>query len=306
MVTISHQGYIKRLPVTTYSSQRRGGKGITGVKPKEDDFVEHMFITSTLKQVLFFTNLGKVYQLKGYEIPEASRQARGIAIVNLLQISPGERITAVIPIANFEEDSYLFFATRLGFVKKTALFEFANIRRGGLIALTLEEGDELVGVHLTGKGQEVLLATTFGQSIRFRQEDVRSMGRNARGVRGIELRPGDSVVAMDAIRGDADVLVVTENGFGKRTPIAEYRLQSRGGKGIKTININEKNGSIVSMKLVDEDNELMVITAQGIMIRIKVAEISLYGRAAQGVKIMSLAEGDQVVSVAKLVNSKED
>lgn len=306
VVTISHQGYIKRLPVTTYSSQRRGGKGITGVKPKEDDFVEHMFITSTLKQVLFFTNLGKVYQLKGYEIPEASRQARGIAIVNLLQISPGERITAVIPIANFEEDSYLFFATRLGFVKKTALFEFANIRRGGLIALTLEEGDELVGVHLTGKGQEVLLATTFGQSIRFRQEDVRSMGRNARGVRGIELRPGDSVVAMDAIRGDADVLVVTENGFGKRTPIAEYRLQSRGGKGIKTININEKNGSIVSMKLVDEDNELMVITAQGIMIRIKVAEISLYGRAAQGVKIMSLAEGDQVVSVAKLVNSKED
>ena len=245
VVTISHQGYIKRLPVTTYSSQRRGGKGITGVKPKEDDFVEHMFITSTLKQVLFFTNLGKVYQLKGYEIPEASRQARGIAIVNLLQISPGERITAVIPIANFEEDSYLFFATRLGFVKKTALFEFANIRRGGLIALTLEEGDELVGVHLTGKGQEVLLATTFGQSIRFRQEDVRSMGRNARGVRGIELRPGDSVVAMDAIRGDADVLVVTENGFGKRTPIAEYRLQSRGGKGIKTININE-NGSIVS------------------------------------------------------------
>ena len=306
VVTISHQGYIKRLPVTTYSSQRRGGKGITGVKPKEDDFVEHMFITSTLKQVLFFTNLGKVYQLKGYEIPEASRQARGIAIVNLLQISPGERITAVIPIANFEEDSYLFFATRLGFVKKTALFEFANIRRGGLIALTLEEGDELVGVHLTGKGQEVLLATTFGQSIRFRQEDVRSMGRNARGVRGIELRPGDSVVAMDAIRGDAAVLVVTENGFGKRTPIAEYRLQSRGGKGIKTININEKNGSIVSMKLVDEDNELMVITAQGIMIRIKVAEISLYGRAAQGVKIMSLAEGDQVVSVAKLVNSKED
>ena len=254
VVTISHQGYIKRLPVTTYSSQRRGGKGITGVKHKEDDFVEHMFITSTLKQVLFFTNLGKVYQLKGYEIPEASRQARGIAIVNLLQISPGERITAVIPIANFEEDSYLFFATRLGFVKKTALFEFANIRRGGLIALTLEEGDELVGVHLTGKGQEVLLATTFGQSIRFRQEDVRSMGRNARGVRGIELRPGDSVVAMDAIRGDADVLVVTENGFGKRTPIAEYRLQSRGGKGIKTININEKNGSIVSMKIFDEDN----------------------------------------------------
>jgi DNA gyrase subunit A len=304
VVTISNQGYIKRLPVTTYSSQRRGGKGITGVKPKEDDFVEHMFITSTLKQVLFFTNLGKVYVLKGYEIPEASRQARGMAIVNLLQFMPQERVTAVIPVSNVQEDSYLFFATRQGFVKKTSLGEFANIRRGGLIALSLEDGDELVGAHLTTKGQEILLVTTFGQSIRFQQEDVRTMGRNARGVRGINLRPGDQLVAMDAVRQNADVLVVTENGFGKRTPIEEYRIQTRGGKGIKTLNINEKNGSIVSMKLVDEENELMVITAHGIMIRIQVGEISRYGRAAQGVKIMSLADGDQVVSVAKIINSK--
>ncbi len=306
VVTISHQGYIKRLPVTTYSSQRRGGKGITGVKPKEDDFVEHMFITSTLTQILFFTNMGKVYALKGYEIPEASRQARGMAIVNLLQIAPGERVTTVIPIGEFDEESYLFFATRMGYVKRTALSDFANIRRGGLIALTLEDGDELVGVHLTGKDQEILLATTFAQSIRFLQKDVRSMGRNARGVRGINLRPGDQVVAMDAVRPDADVLVVTENGFGKRTPIDEYRVQTRGGKGIKTLNINEKNGPIVAMKLVNEDNELMVITAQGIMIRILVEEISRYGRAAQGVKIMSLGSGDQVVSVAKVVNPKED
>ncbi len=306
VVTISHQGYIKRLPVTTYSSQRRGGKGITGVKPKEDDFVEHMFITSTLTQILFFTNMGKVYALKGYEIPEASRQARGMAIVNLLQIAPGERVTTVIPIGEFDDESYLFFATRMGYVKRTALSDFANIRRGGLIALTLEDGDELVGVHLTGKDQEILLATTFAQSIRFLQKDVRSMGRNARGVRGINLRPGDQVVAMDAVRPDADVLVVTENGFGKRTPIDEYRVQTRGGKGIKTLNINEKNGPIVAMKLVNEDNELMVITAQGIMIRILVEEISRYGRAAQGVKIMSLGSGDQVVSVAKVVNPKED
>lgn len=306
VVTISHQGYIKRLPVTTYSSQRRGGKGITGVKPKEDDFVEHMFITSTLKQILFFTNMGKVYVLKGYEIPEASRQARGMAIVNLLQIAPGERVTAVIPIAEFDDENYLFFATREGYVKRTYLSEFANIRRGGLIALTIEDGDELVGVHLTGKEQEILLVTTYGQSIRFQQGDVRPMGRNARGVRGISLRPGDQVVAMDAVRQDADVLVVTENGFGKRTIVDEYRVQTRGGKGIKTLNINEKNGPIVQMKLVNEDNELMVITAQGIMIRIQVAEISRYGRAAQGVKIMSLAEGDQVVSVAKVISQKED
>jgi DNA gyrase subunit A len=194
----------------------------------------------------------------------------------------------------------------MGYVKRTVLSDYANIRRGGIIALKIEDGDELVGVHLTEKDQEILLVTTFGQSIRFLQEDVRSMGRNTRGVRGINLRPGDQVVAMDAVRQDADVLVVTENGFGKRTSIDEYRVQNRGGRGIKTLNINEKNGPIVQMKLVAEDNELMVITAQGIMIRISVDEISRYGRAAQGVKIMRLGEGDQVVSVAKLINQKED
>lgn len=306
VVTITHNGYIKRLPVTTYKSQRRGGKGITGINTKEEDFVEHLFITSTHDHVLFFTNQGRVYQLRGFDIPEASRQARGIAIVNLIPLNPGEKINTYIPVQDFREDQYLLMCTRNGIVKKTALSEYANNRRSGLIGINLDEGDEVIGVRRTDGEREIIIFTGHGQSLRFSETEIRPMGRTTRGVKGINLRPGDQVVGMDVIRNDADLLVITENGYGKRTPFDQYRIQARGGIGIKTLNRTPKTGEVIGGGVVYPEHELMLINASGMVIRVTVSDISALGRNTQGVKLMHLGEDDRIVAVARVVSRQEE
>ncbi|MDK2930804.1 MAG: gyrase subunit [Bacillota bacterium] len=301
VVTLTHQGYIKRLPLTTYRSQRRGGRGVTGMSTKEEDFVEHLFVTTTHEYILFFTDKGKIYSIKAYEVPEASRQARGTAVVNLISLSPGESIRAVIPIREFADDKYLVMATRQGVIKKTALSMYDNARRSGVIAIDLAEGDDLVSVKLTSGDEELIIVTAQGQSIRFKEEEVRPLGRIARGVKGISLAKGDTVVGMDVVREGCDLLVVTANGFGKRTPLAEYRLQSRGGKGIKTLKVTPKTGPAADVKVLTGDDELMIISAEGIIIRMNAADIPQQGRSTQGVRVMKLEPGDKVVSVAQVV-----
>ncbi len=305
VVTLTHQGYIKRIPVDAYRSQRRGGRGITALTTKEEDFVEHLFITSTHSHIVFFTNKGKMYRLKGYEIPEAGRQARGVAIINLIQIEPGEKVQAVIAISKYGDSEYLVMATKKGRVKKTALEEFDS-PRVGLIGIVLEEGDELIGVRLTDGDEEILLVTREGMSIRFSETEVRAMGRATMGVKGITLDEGDEVVSMNVVEPDGQLLVVTERGYGKRTDVDEYRSQGRAGKGIKTINQTERIGSIVGAKMVTEDDELMIINASGVMIRQPVADISVFGRNTQGVKLMRLEEDGRVVAIALVAGKQEE
>lgn len=300
-VTLTHQGYIKRLPLNTYRSQRRGGRGITGMNTKEEDFVEHLFIATTLNYILFFTDKGRVYSLKAYEVPEASRQARGTAIVNLIPLMPDETIRAVIPIRTFAPDRCLLMGTRHGVVKKTALPDFDTKRKGGLVAIRLDPDDDLVSVKPTTGNQDVIIATAQGKALRFNERDVRSMGRNTRGVRVIDLAKGDTVIGMDVVKEDRDFLVVTENGFGKRTPLDQYRTYSRARKGVRTIGLTDKSGLAVAVKVLDGDDELMCISAEGIIIRMDVADIPQQGRAAQGVRVMRLEPGDQVVSIAQVV-----
>lgn len=306
IVTLTHEGYIKRIAASTYRAQRRGGRGITAMSTKETDFVEHLFVTTTHAHILFFTNRGRVYRLRGHELPEAGRTARGTAIVNLLQVEKGDMISAVVPIKSLEVEKELLMATRRGVVKKTTLTEFDNIRVGGIIAINLDPGDELVGVHLVDQGQEIMLVTEHGMSIRFSQEDVRSMGRAARGVKGIELEHGDTVVGIDIVKPGAELLVITKNGYGKRTPLDEYRRQGRGGRGIKTLRVMRKNGPIVGVKMVRADRDIMVITAAGIIIRTRVADISVMGRDTQGVKIIKPEENDYVVAVAQLAAQEQE
>lgn len=305
VITVTNQGYIKRIALDTYKSQRRGGRGITAMGTKEEDFVRHLFITSTHHYFLFFTNKGKVYRLKVHEIPEGGRTARGTAIVNLLQIENNEKITAVIPIKEFLGDQYLFMATGSGIVKKTPLIQYKTSRRYGIIAITLDEGDDLVEVKLTDGNQEIILGTKNGHAIRFTEKDVNPYGRTARGVKGIDLRKSDKVVSMDTLRQDTDVLVVTVNGFGKRTSIDDYRLQSRGGQGIINIKTNKRNGEVVSLQIVKPEEEIMMISSEGIIIRIQAKDVSLMGRNTQGVTLMRLDDGDSLVAVAK-VNLEED
>ncbi len=299
VITISHNGYIKRLPISTYRSQKRGGKGIQGMGTNDNDFVQHLFTTNSHHTILFFTNKGKVYRLKGYEIPELGRTAKGIPIINLLQIEQGEFISTVIPIEEFEDDRYLFFMTKQGICKRTALSSFNNIRKGGLFAINLREDDELHGVRLTDGDKQIIIGTKQGMAIRFHENDVRLMGRTATGVKGITLGEDDCVVGMDIIEENQDVLIVTENGFGKRTPIGEYRLQNRSGKGIKTCNITEKNGPVVALKVVSNDHDLMIITANGVIIRLHVNEISTSGRNTQGVTLIRVGDGE-VSTVARV------
>ena len=310
VVTLTHQGYIKRVSLNAYRSQKRGGKGITAMSTKDGDFVERIFITSTHDQLLCFTNTGKVYSLRGYDIPEAGRQARGTAIVNLLPIDRSERVKAVMPIREFDDYSCLFFATHNGLVKKTYLSEFANIRSTGLIAISLNEGDSLVGVRMVDDDEDIILVTRNGQAIRFSHEDVRPMGRPARGVTGIRLDEGDRVVGMDGIRPDdakdSYLLVVTLNGFGKRTPVTEYSKQNRGGKGLRTVRITEKNGPVVAAKVVRDDHDLMLISSEGIAIRLRASDISVMGRSTQGVRVMTIGEGDALVSMAKIATRDDD
>lgn len=304
-VTLTHFGYIKRLPADTYKSQRRGGKGITALQTREDDFVEHLFITSTHNYLLFFTNKGRMYRLKAYEIPEAGRQAKGTALVNLLHLDKGELVNAVITIKDFEEEGYLIFMTKNGIIKKTDLKEYVSQRTKGLNAITLKEGDELISVKLTRGTSELIAVTRHGLAIRFPEKDVRSMGRTATGVKGVTLDEGDSVIAMDIVEEDADLLVISERGFGKRTSLDEYRVQRRGGKGVITSKITKKTGYLVGAKVVKEDCEVMLISAEGVIIRMHVKDISKMGRSTQGVTLMKVSENDNVVALAKIVPEEE-
>ncbi len=306
VVAITHQGYIKRMPLDTYRSQKRGGRGIHAMGVKENDFLRHLFIATTHHYFLFFTNKGKVYRLKGHEIPEAGRQARGTAIINLLYIDKDEYITTVIPIRRFVPNYYLLMVTRQGTIKKSPLSDYDSSRRDGVIALNLDEGDALVNVLLTDSSGEIIIGTKYGMAIRFHENDVRATGRVSRGVKGITLRDGDRVVSMDRVRHDSDLLVVTSKGYGKRTRISEYRTQSRGGIGIINIKCTERNGHVVGLQVIKPEEEILMISAEGIMIRLKAADISLFGRATQGVLLMKLGEGDHVVAVAKVIGGEED
>ncbi len=299
VITLTHAGYIKRLPLTTYRSQKRGGRGINAMNTREEDFVRHLFVCSTHTNVLFFTNTGRMYRLRAHEVPEAGRNARGTAIVNLLQIEKGERIQAALVVEAFDDEHYLFMATKNGKVKKTLLSEYDSSRTG-LIAVSLEEGDELVGVELTGGKCEVVLVTRLGQAIRFHEEDVRPMGRSAHGVKGIDLELNDSVIGFSVVVEGKELLVVTEKGYGKRTLLPEYRITGRGGKGIRTLNVTGKNGPIVGLAIVSPADEIMFITREGIMIRMQLSDISQMGRATQGVRLMKLEENDSLVALAPI------
>lgn len=306
VITLTHFGYVKRLPTDTYKSQRRGGKGIIGLSTREEDFVETLFTTSTHDYILFFTSKGRVYRLKTYEIPEAGRQAKGTAIVNLLQLDPEEKVTTVIPLKEYKEGFYLVLATKNGVVKKTDLMEYDNIRKGGLTAVTLRENDELIDVRLTDGTKDIMLVTKNGMSIRFNEEDVRPLGRVSMGVRGIKLDKDDVVIGMGAFIEDTSLLVVTERGFGKRTELEEYKVQTRGGKGILTYRVTEKTGKIAGMKLVNEKDDIMMISSDGTIIRINVKDISVLGRATQGVTLMRMDESVYLVGVARIINEDED
>ncbi len=308
VVTVSHGGYIKRNAVSLYRAQRRGGKGKTGMRPKEEDFVERLFIASTHSYILIFTDMGKLYWLKVHEIPQGGRAARGKAIVNLLQLAPGERVMTVLPVKEFTEGKYIITATEKGTVKKTDLMAYSHPRVGGIIALTVDEGDRLIAARLTDGEMDILLASRGGKSIRFRESDTRAMGRSARGVRGILLEKDDRLIGMEVVTEAtaATLITVTENGYGKRTDLSEYRLQSRGGKGIITIKTSERNGKVVDIKLVEEDEDLMLITDRGKVLRTRVSSLSVIGRNTQGVRLMVMENGERIVAVAKLAEKDEE
>jgi DNA gyrase subunit A len=308
VVTISHTGYIKRNAVTLYRAQRRGGKGKTGMKTKEEDFVEQLFIASSKDYLMFFTDAGKVYWLKVYEIPEAGRATRGKAIVNLLNLAANEKITAILPVKEFTADKFIMMATRNGVAKKTPLLEYSHPRVGGIIAVNLDEGDKLIAVALTDGKQDVLLASKNGKSIRFKESDVRTVGRVSRGVRGMTLEDDDVVIGMEILNEnftDSTLFTVTENGFGKRTELSEYRCQSRGGKGVITIKTTERNGCVVDINQVTDENDLMLITDQGKILRVPVAGFSIIGRNTQGVRLMVTEENERIVAVARLAEKEE-
>ena len=302
VVALTHFGYIKRMPIDTYRSQRRGGKGITGIATREDDFVKEIFTASTHDMILFFTNKGKLYKLRGYEIPEAGRTARGTAIVNLLSLDPGEKVSAVIPLQNFAEGKYLLMATKNGLIKKTALKEYDTTRKTGLQGITLKDEDELIAVRLTDGQDNVVLVTRNGMCITFDEKDVRPIGRVAQGVIGIRLDKDDEVIGMESViaGGKTTLLAITENGFGKRTELDEYRVQIRGGKGVITYKITQKTGKLVGVRIATEDDDVMLITDKGTIIRINVKDISVLGRSTQGVTLMRTNDGGKVVSIETL------
>ena len=305
VITLTHNGYVKRLPLETYRRQNRGGRGVMGMGTKEEDYVEVATVTTNHAFVLFFSNRGKVYRVKAYEVPEAGRTAKGTSLVNLFSIAQGERVNAIIPIRSFEDTGYLFFATKHGNVKKTGLMEFINAKRAGIAAITLDKDDELVAVRLTDGKEEVLLATRNGQAIRFKEANVREMGRSARGVIGITLRRDDALVGMAISSEGKYLLVATELGLGKRTLISEYRLQRRGGSGVRNIRLTARTGKVAAIRAVDDEGELLVITAQGIVSRLLVKDISTQGREAQGVRLQRLDEGDRVSAIAPIAASDE-
>ena len=302
VITLTHFGYIKRLPIDTYRSQRRGGKGITGMTTREDDFVKQIFTASTHDTILFFTNKGKLYKLRGYEVPEAGRTAKGTAIVNLLSLDPGEKVSAVIPIQNFAEGKYLLMATKHGLIKKTALSEYNSARKTGLQGITLKQDDELIEVRLTDGQDNVVLVTKKGLCITFDEKDVRPMGRVSQGVIGIRLNDDDEVIGMESVISEekATLLAITENGFGKRTELDEYRVQNRGGKGVITYKITPKTGEIVGVRIARENDDVMLVTDTGTIIRLNVKDVSILGRSTQGVTLMRTSDGGKVVSIETL------
>ena len=306
VITMTKLGYIKRMSNDTFKAQNRGGKGIKGMQKLDEDYVEELFMSNTHHYIMFFTSTGRVYRLKGYEIPESSRTSRGTAIINLLQLMPGEKISAVIPIEKYDDDSYLVMATKKGLVKKTPLRDYANVRKTGLAAITLREDDELIEVKFTDGKQEIILATKYGQCIRFSEEDVRATGRTSMGVRGINLADRDEVIGMQLTIQGTELLIVSEKGMGKRTSINEFTAQNRGGKGVKCYKIMEKTGNVVGFKAVNEDDEVMIINTEGIIIRMKCDGISLLGRITSGVKLINLPEGDKVASIAKVRKGDEE
>ncbi|EAH0730290.1 DNA gyrase subunit A [Listeria monocytogenes] len=305
-ITLTKRGYIKRLPLSTYRSQRRGGRGIQGMSTHEDDFVEHLVATSTHDTLLFFTNTGKVYRSKGYEVPEYGRTAKGIPIINLLGIESQEQVNAVINLSEFTDDSYLFFTTKHGVVKRTTLSQFAKIRQSGLRAVELRENDELISVQMTDGSKNMIIATKHGQSIYFPEENIRVMGRTAAGVRGIRLREDDEVIGMEVLEDDEKVLVVTKKGYGKQTPASQYPLRNRGGMGVKTVTITEKNGNLVAMKTVTGEEDLMLMTVSGVLIRFEIDTVSQTGRSAMGVKLIRLDEDEKVATVAKVPKEEDE
>ena len=307
VIALTHFGYIKRMPIDTYRSQKRGGKGISGISTREEDFVKQIFTASTHDTILFFTNKGKLYRLRGYEVPEAGRTARGTAIVNLLSLDPGEKVSAVIPLQNFAEGKYLLMATRNGLIKKTALGEYNSARKTGLQAITLKDEDELIGVRLTDGEDNVVLVTKKGMCITFDEKDVRPVGRTAQGVIGMRLDDDDIVIGMESIiaGGKATLLAITENGFGKRTELEEYRVQNRGGKGVITYKITPKTGDIVGVRIATDEEDVMLITEKGTIIRLNVKDISVLGRSTQGVTLMRTSDGGKVVSI-ETINPNED
>jgi DNA gyrase subunit A len=305
-VTISHDGYIKRNPVSLYRAQRRGGKGKIGTTTKEEDFVEYLFIASMHSYILFFTTIGKVYWIKVHELPQASRAARGKPIVNLLNLQPGEKVSAFLSVREFQEGRHIVFATKNGLVKKTELMAYANPRASGIRAIGLEDGDEVIGVRLTDGQQELILSTADGQSIRFKEEQVRPTGRGTFGVVGMKLDAGDKVVSMEILTLGFDILTVSEGGYGKRTEMAEYRLQSRGGKGIITMKTTDKTGRVIGVQQVSEEDQLMLISNKGKIIRLRIKDIRVIGRNTQGVRLIELEEGERVVSLARLAEKEED
>jgi len=304
VVTISHEGYIKRNPISLYRAQRRGGKGMTGVRPKEEDFVEHLFVASSHDYLLFFTNKGRVYWKKVHEVPEAGRISRGKAIVNLLELQRGERVATTLSVRDFEEGKFVIMATKDGLVKKTPLLSYSKPRTGGIIAINIKDDDELIAVRVTSGEQDIFLSTSSGKSIRFHEQEIRSMGRVAAGNIGIKMGSGDAVVGMAVLDEGATILTVTENGYGKRTKTEEYRSQSRAGKGILTIKTSERNGPVVYSYQVTNQDQLMIITEHGKIIRLRVGDISVIGRNTQGVKLIELAKGEKVVGVAKVMEDE--
>ena len=306
VITMTKLGYIKRMTVDNFRNQNRGGKGIKGMQTLQDDYIDELLMTTTHHYLMFFTNLGKVYRLKVYEIPEAGRTARGTAIINLLQLQAGEKITAVIPISEYKPDQYLLMATKCGLVKKTSISEYENVRKTGLAAIALRDDDELIEVKITDNKKDIILVTKYGQCIRFSDTDVRNTGRVSMGVRGINLSDGDEIIGMQLNTQGDYLLIVSEKGMGKRTSIGEFTPQNRGGKGVKCYKITEKTGNVVGVKAVNEDNEVMMITTEGIIIRISCSDISILGRITSGVKLMNLDENVSIASIAKVREKKEN
>ena len=300
VIAMTKLGYVKRMTINNFKSQNRGGKGIKGMQTIEDDFIENLFMTTTHHYIMFFTNQGRVYRLKTYEIPESGRTARGTAIVNLLQLQPDEVITAVIPIREYHEGRYLIMATKNGMIKKTKITEYANVRKSGLAAITLKEGDELIEVKATNNTKDIILITKQGMCIRFNEKEVRSTGRTSMGVIGMSVAGDDEVIGMQLDTQGEALLIVSENGLGKRTLVEEFTPQHRGGKGVKCYKITEKTGNVVGAKAVNEENEIMMITTEGIIIRLQCADISVLGRITSGVKMINLTDGVTVASIAKV------